>query len=157
EETPSPEVLAPERRVATRYDAEQVASCRVVVGMDVTPVYIKNVSRRGVGLVTLRRFEPGTVLVLELDATVPHSVSLFAKVVRLAAQGKQWVVGCALLSEMSDEDLEACRSVKARQSSQERRAGVRVPDSLVAVCRLASVGAFGQWAAEVRNLSPEGM
>jgi hypothetical protein len=126
--------------------------------MDVTPVYLKNVSRHGVGLLTLRRFEPGTVLVLELSLDVPHSVSLFARVVRLAAHGDgQWLVGCALLGEMSDEDFKVCGSLKAKPSGQERRVGVRLPDRLIAVCRRVSVGALGQWAAEVQDLSPAGL
>lgn len=153
------EYLVEERRAAARYPSNRNASCHPpTAGADSTFVKIRDVSASGVGLLTNRRFAPGTVLVLDVNAGTPDQVSVLTRVVRLVAQPDgRWLVGCTLFGEMSREDFAAFRTEQARAGAEERQAGVRAPEGLVAVCRSASPGALGQWAAEVSDLTQTGM
>jgi len=65
------------------------------------------VSANGIALVVNRRFEPGTVLEIELGATRESpSRALRARVVRLTARGGgKWLLGCVLATGLSDADL----------------------------------------------------
>jgi hypothetical protein len=121
-------------------------------------VQVKDVSLRGVALLVNRRFEPGTNLVLELGESVSHSVSVLARVVRVILQADgRWLVGAVFFREINEEELAAFRTEETRQTANGRHTAVRVAERRTAVCRLASVGALGQWAAEVRDLSPNGL
>lgn len=145
-----------ERRTAKRYASDQVASCRAMPGVDAIPVQVRDVSVGGVGLLSPKRFERGTMLIVELHSTGPESVSVFAKVVRLTSYGSgQWLIGCAFFDTMHGVELEAFRT--SPTNAAERQASVRVSDKTIAVCRRASVGALGEWAAEVQDHSAAGM
>jgi PilZ domain len=147
-----------DRRSATRYPSDHDASCHRPATADITPVQIKDVSSGGVGLLCGRRFERGTVLVLDLNDTALPIVSLLARVVRLGVQADgRWLVGCTLLGELSEEEVQALRQKGAQPAVGQRRTEVRVPQGLVAACRRDGPGWLGQWTAEVRDQSASGM
>jgi hypothetical protein len=147
-----------DRRKSTRFTSEQVASCHPATIVDSIPVRIKDVSAHGVGLVSERRFEVGTVLVLELDRAAPRPLLVFCRVVRVAARGAgSWNIGCLLFDEMSIEVLEEFRTRRLLHPVKDRRGGVRVSETLKVACTRDSVGTLGHWEAEIKNLSPEGM
>src|SRR5436309_15961748 len=84
-----------DRRKSTRFASGQAASCRPTGGTDVTPVRIKDVSKQGVGLLSARRFEMGSVLLVELGDAAPHPATALARVVRLARESDgTWNIGC---------------------------------------------------------------
>lgn len=145
-----------DRRGAERHPSGQDACCHPASNLDTTPVQVKDVSTHGVGLVSARRFEPGTVLVLELAETALQPVSVLARVVRIVPRTDgRWLIGCVFLSEVSDEEFIAFRAERHCRAGSVRRTGVAVPAHRVAVCRLVGVGALGRWTAEVRDVSPE--
>src|SRR5262249_43240462 len=77
--------------------------------------WIEDVSIEGLKLNLNRRFEPGTLLAVQVDVTkeeldqVYHSaISRFflAKVVRvLGRRDRKWTLGCKLVKKFNDDDL----------------------------------------------------
>jgi hypothetical protein len=68
---------------------------------------VLDISVAGVGLVLGRRFEPGTTLALDFGPTATGtSHRLLARVTRVGAlPGRQWHLGCSLLSRLSEDKL----------------------------------------------------
>ena len=147
-----------ERRRVERYPSDQEASCHPASSLESAPAQVKDVSTRGIGLVSPRRFAPGAIVVLELGETAPYPVNTLARVVRVVAlPGGGWHAGCVFLSEVGEEEVAAFRAERKRSAVGDRRAGIRQPMHLVALCRPVGVGSLGNWTAEIRNLSPEGV
>lgn len=142
-----------DRRRAERFLADQAASCHPTWNLDTTAVRVKDVSRQGVGLVTARRFEPGTVLVLELAETSPP-LNVLTRVVRcvLRAEGT-WLAGCIFLGEVSDDEFATFRTARGASS---RRAAHRKSGDRPASCRLVGVGTIGKWIGVIRDVSDKG-
>jgi hypothetical protein len=150
-ESPAPPEV--DRRADARYPSDREGSCHPAAGRDVTPVRVKDVSARGVALLSPRRFERGTVLVLEVSEVTPHPVTVLARVVRLARQGDgAWLLGCALFARLSVEDFETLRA-RPDATPEPRPAAVRPAVGGVASCRRLSPGALGRWKAEVTEES----
>jgi hypothetical protein len=148
----------PERRRAERHPGGQDVTCRQPANVYTTLMQIKDVSTSGFGLLGSRRFEGGNVLILELEKAVPHPISVYVRVVRVAAHSDgRWLLGCALFSELTDEELGAFQAQKAMPKPDDRQVGVRIPQGVIAVCRRASFGVLGQWVVEVKDLSGEGI
>jgi serine/threonine protein kinase len=72
-------------------------------------VAVRDVSADGVGLVLPRRFEPRTVLVLELVAKEDEPAQRFlVRVVRVVpTSGRRWLHGCVFANRLSDEEVQA--------------------------------------------------
>lgn len=99
-----------ERRTRDRYTCDLKSSCKPIEAQTATawPAKIRDVSATGVRLMMFRRFEPGTLLVLELQDTTGAARMFLACVVRVARQMRgRWSLGCALDVELDDKDLEA--------------------------------------------------
>lgn len=68
---------------------------------------VQDLSQIGLGLVMSRRFEPGTVLTVELqslDQALTRTIQ--ARVVHASAQGpNQWLLGCALEQPLTEDEL----------------------------------------------------
>jgi hypothetical protein len=147
-----------DRRQAERHSSDQDATCHPASRSDITIVKIKDVSRRGVGLVSPRRFEATTLLVLELDETASSPVHVIARVVRIVSRpGGDWLVGCAFLSELSEEEFTAFRSSRVVQANENRRADHRQKVRRMAVCRPMAIGTLGSLTAEVCDMSAQGI
>jgi hypothetical protein len=87
------------------------AFCRSVAAVkdDPWPARVQNLSAGSIGLLLTRRFEPGTLLVIELERKT-HSLThtLVARVVHATAQnGGGWMVGCTLANRIAEDDLQA--------------------------------------------------
>ncbi|MFO0852104.1 MAG: serine/threonine-protein kinase [Gemmataceae bacterium] len=104
----------PNRRAAARVRVE-VGSCGVVDTSALSagpieerwPLVIRDVSAGGVGLLLARRFEPGTVLGIELAGGPddrPRRVDVRVVRVRKDRAG-HWAHGCALVTPAADADL----------------------------------------------------
>jgi hypothetical protein len=158
ESLPTPSML--DRRQSKRYASQQEVSCRSAAGgPEGTPAQVKDVSESGVGLLMARRFEPGSLVLLEVQgATASYPVCVLARVVRVGARkAGQWVIGCSFVDKISAEEFKVLRAEGATSAKKNRRAWVRVCSNTQALCRSSSPALPGQWAAEVRDLSPGGI
>jgi hypothetical protein len=102
-----------ERRAWVRLAGSQKVSCKPVAGLTTKESElrwsgtIRDVSRGGIGLILSRRFEPGTLLILELASAGKESRHLALRVVHARAERKgDWTVGCAFVCPISEEDLQ---------------------------------------------------
>ena len=108
-----------DRRIHTRHACRLTSLCKPV-GRHQTGKpwkgWIEDVSIEGLKLTLNRRFEPGALLVVEVDVTKEELVQVFhsaisrfflAKVVRVVGRkdGK-WTLGCLLVKKFNDEDLD---------------------------------------------------
>lgn len=87
------------------------AFCRSVAAVkdDPWPARVRDLSTGSIGLVLTRRFEPGTLLVIELEKKA-HGLShtLVGRVVHATAQNNGgWMVGCTLANKIAEDDLQA--------------------------------------------------
>lgn len=87
------------------------AFCRSVAAVkdDPWPARVRDLSSGSIGLVLTRRFEPGTLLVIELEKKA-HGLShtLVGRVVHATAQNNGgWMVGCTLANKIAEDDLQA--------------------------------------------------
>jgi WD40 repeat protein len=98
-----------ERRTHKRHPFKYGMSCKSV-DLASGPAWLgecRNLSRQGIQIVAERRFEPNTVLLIDLAETVDLSIrSFLAQVIwaeRNFAGG--WLLGCSLVHPLSEEDL----------------------------------------------------
>lgn len=99
-----------ERRVRDRYTCDLKTSCKPVDCQSATPwpAKVRDISATGVRLTMFRRFEPGTLLALEVQDTSGLARMLLARVVRVAKMVRgRWILGCAFDTELHDQQLEA--------------------------------------------------
>jgi hypothetical protein len=70
---------------------------------------VHDISSGGLALVLGRRFEPRTVLAVDLDAPEKGRVRrLFVRVVRAhALSPRRWLHGCVFARRLSDEEVQA--------------------------------------------------
>lgn len=98
-----------ERRTRTRYPCVFEGHARPISMPDGWwPAKVRNVSARGIMLFLDRRFEPGTILTLELDDPIKAgSISMLVRVLwpKVRCEGG-WLHGCTLGRELSDDDLQ---------------------------------------------------
>lgn len=104
-----------ERRAAVRYPCDPESfgadnSCRPITvarKSESWAAVVRDVSTGGVGIVVNRRFEPGTLLSVDLqDADKTSNRTLLVRVVRLTQEGKDsWLHGCAFTNKLSESDL----------------------------------------------------
>jgi hypothetical protein len=73
------------------------------------PAETCDIGRGGIGLSVPRRFEPGTVLSIEVRPSGGGSPCyLMAQVVRVAAEDKgSWRLGCKFVTPLAEEDLQS--------------------------------------------------
>lgn len=150
--TPTPRRDAPasERRAAIRHSCGVVSSCRpVTAGVDINwPVEVTDVSRSGIGMRVERRFEPSSLLEIDLQSVVPHlDRTLLATVrnVRNHPDG-DWVVGCSFARPLDDEELWAFRAAQLRPPREECQAWYRQPGAEIET-----------QPVQIVNLSPAGI
>jgi hypothetical protein len=103
--------LLAERRAFVRYPCDLETSCHPLTSGS-GPEWagqISDLSRGGVGLILNRRFELKTLLAIELHGrTGQFARRVFGRVVHVKRrEDGSWLMGCALTTELSDEDLDA--------------------------------------------------
>jgi hypothetical protein len=104
-----------ERRKSVRYDCSQQAFCQPILSERPEQHELSwlgevlNVSAGGIGLSLSRRFQPGTVLFVELPCKLNGQVRVLpAQVVHITFLGKgSWQTGCRFLNGLSDEEAAA--------------------------------------------------
>jgi hypothetical protein len=106
-----------ERRVSVRYSTDFLAYCEPAAAKTATrtearwSAQVRNISAGGIGLVLARRFERGTVLMVELtDRVEGGSRHVPVRVVHTTAAGQgHWILGCSFVRTMNEEELDALR------------------------------------------------
>lgn len=69
---------------------------------------ILDISQGGIRLIVARRFEPRTILNIEIDGAVEEAPTLLmARVVHVTAESGRWNLGCRFARELSEKELEA--------------------------------------------------
>jgi hypothetical protein len=110
---PQPQVRAPvtprDRRQAERFaSAHEALVSPLDSRQTAILVQIRDISATGIGLLSARRYERGTALVIQVQDDGPAMPPmLVAKVVHVtAAEDGGWLVGCELTRSLSDTDVE---------------------------------------------------
>jgi hypothetical protein len=104
-----------ERRAWVRYASDQETFCqpRTVRGEDELwwQGRVHNLSAGGIGLILSRRFEPGTVLTIEVqDSPARSALQLLGRVIHATVRpGAGWLVGCEFAQELDDDELRSLR------------------------------------------------
>jgi hypothetical protein len=112
---PNP-VAARDGRADERLACDAAVNCRPCSargGADTKwPGRVREVWSGGLGLLLWRRFEPGAGLAIDLPATdTAAPATVYALVVRVRPEtGGMWLLGCDLVSELSEEELKALTS-----------------------------------------------
>lgn len=104
------EAVASERRAATRFASIRTASCSPLAERQtVLSVLVRDVSANGIGLLSARRFERGTILLLQVqDDGEALPPLLVGKVVYETPQADgNWHIGCALTRAVAQADMRA--------------------------------------------------
>lgn len=99
-----------DRRVSTRYPCGRKCVCWPIGQGSYCGFWaakVRDISTAGICLLINRSFEPGTVLVVEMDETADDdSRLLLARIARRAERKRGgYVLGCSLTMELSDHDL----------------------------------------------------
>src|SRR4051794_1651773 len=98
-------------KVTTRRPTGLEAFCRSVAAVkdDPWPARVRDLSTGTIGLVLTRRFEPGTLLVIELEKkTQSLTHTLVGRVINATAQTNgAWMIGCTLANKIAEDDLQA--------------------------------------------------
>ena len=99
-----------ERREHQRFATILEASCSLLAAREKAfTVRVSNVSANGLGLLSMRRFERGTMLLIQIQqdsqAVAPVVVG---KVVHVTAQASgEWLIGCALARDLTNAEVQA--------------------------------------------------
>jgi hypothetical protein len=150
-----------ERRVWLRYAAELNTCCTEVGddGQTGISAVIADISRGGLKVIASQRFEPGTVLSVELPAVSGESaLAVLACVVRSLPHGDtEWAMGCRLSGELSDEQLQALGAARTRPTPPDARGWTRFPCEAKAVYQRVGDRDTSPRSARVLNVSAAGM
>ena len=108
----------PERRASKRYACRFEGQCKPVGNLHCSsswPATVQDVSQNGFQLLMSRRFEPGTLLVVEVDLPQADCPRMFlGRVVRVAMPVKgRWVLGCALSAPLAKDELSTLVKIRS--------------------------------------------
>jgi hypothetical protein len=107
----APSAMGVECRVRERHACGLKTSCQPIAARGdkdmLWPAILRDLSVLGVGLVLGRRFERGAGLAIEIPETESQpGDTLLAKVTHTTALPEgRWLLGCAFVSELSEEEL----------------------------------------------------
>lgn len=105
------QAMLTDRRASVRYPCELETSCAPLPGRSGLEWsgQVRNISCGGLGISLQRRFEPGTLLAVAIQAgDGSPAQSVLCRVVHVHAQTDGgWLTGCCFASELSEEDVQA--------------------------------------------------
>ena len=111
-------------RVSERFECDVPVSCQPPSGWGGREIKwqarVRDVSSGGLGLVLQRRFERGAGLAIDLPATDDSpACTILARVMNVRSErGGTWLLGCAFLSPLSEEELLTLRGSIPEDSPQ---------------------------------------
>jgi hypothetical protein len=149
-----------ERRVWLRFTANLNVRCEPV-GDTESGIYavICNISRGGLQIIAARRFEPGSILSVELPANNGQpALAALACVVRAQPHGESdWAMGCRFASELSDEQLQMFGAARERPPATDPRAWSRFACDARAVYHRVNRDNPQPRTAQLLNIAAAGM
>jgi PilZ domain len=102
-------VTGRECRVWLRFPSRRIASCQFADSDDKSswPVHVHDISRTGFNLLSVRKFEKGTILKIgEADDGSSVASLIAARVVQVtSAPDDKWMMSCTFLKELSEQEL----------------------------------------------------
>jgi hypothetical protein len=159
--TPSSEISEDERRVWLRYAASLNVRCGEVSDDQDSGVLavICNISRGGIQLISPRRFEPGTLISVELPAARREDgLAVLACVVRARPHGdSEWTMGCRFSSELDAQQLAAFGAARVRPNTPDPRGWSRFPCDAKAFYQRVNGPAGVHEPARLLNIAVGGM
>jgi len=108
---PETESLTAERRVRVRY--AQPLRTYIQRGQgDLDQVWwmgkVRDISGQGIALLLQQRFEPDSLLTLELENRAQtSSFTIQVRVVRVSPRPGGWLLGCVFTQDLSEEEVQA--------------------------------------------------
>ncbi len=150
-----------ERRVCLRYAANLNIRCGEAheePDPGVSAV-IRDISRGGIQMIAPQRYEPGTVLSVELpSARGGEGLAVLACVIRTQPHGdSDWAMGCRFCSELNDPQLQAFGAVRARPASDDPRGWSRFSCDSKALVQRINASDQAHRSARVLNIAVGGM
>jgi hypothetical protein len=150
-----------ERRVSVRFPTSLQAEVHAVRPASPAPwlARVRDISAHGIGLVLPHPVEPGALLTGDVESPSGNLTrTILARVVHVTARARgEWVVGCALVSELSDADLGAFRAERVRPAAPDCRAWVRFPCNVETICYSVDTVPGEQLPARILNISAGGL
>src|SRR5438105_2629459 len=123
--------LCEERRVSVRFPTSLQAEVHAVRPASPAPwlARVRDISAHGIGLVLPHPVEPGALLTGDVESPTRDVMrTILARVVHVTARARgEWIVGCALVTELSDADLAVFQAERLRPTDPDCRAWVRFP------------------------------
>ena len=104
------ELATADRRMAPRFEATGKVSCHPSCGRpgELWPGHVRDISRTGIGLIMPRRWERGTILLLEVSPEGGAPRSLCACVIHSTRLSEaSYIVGCAHGGDFDEEEIQA--------------------------------------------------
>lgn len=150
-----------ERRIALRYPCDLETTCQPANSpySRCLSARVQNISRGGISLRVTERFEPGSLLSVEMPAGSDEATfTVLACVVHATAQADgDWALGCTFASELSDEDLKSFGAQRLKPAAPDQRTWVRFPCDTRASYRLARAAESEACPAQVVDISASGV
>jgi c-di-GMP-binding flagellar brake protein YcgR len=144
-----------------RYAANLDVRCEPINEQSETAISasISDLSRGGIQLIASRRFEPGSLLSIDLPAADDRkALSVLACVVRTHPVGESdWSMGCRFASELDEQQLQAFGAERLRPDSPDARGWSRFPCDARACYQRVNHSDQAHHAARVLNISVGGM
>lgn len=118
-----------------------------------------NISKGGIGLLTPGPIAPGSILQVDLPASLNHPASTILTCVVHATpkEDGQFLVGCSFVAELQDEDLRPFGASRQRAQDPDQRHWTRYSCDLRARYRPVKVTERTKRAARVTDISACGM
>jgi len=137
-----------DRREAERYPCPARGNCQPVTANEAGncwPVDAVDISTVGVSLLLSRRFEPGTLLTVELSRQSKDPTYLpLARVSRVTPAGPHWLHGCVWQGTVSAEDMQPLIGAAALWHAVRMRNGQALAVSDSVLSRKRPDGAHGR-------------
>jgi hypothetical protein len=150
-----------DRRVWVRHPSSQqtvVQSAAFGEG-DALPARVGDVSLGGIRLLVARRFEPGSLLIIEIPGGDQKAQQKVLAYVVHATQEEngEWRIGCTFARELTDADLRAFGARRLRATPPDPRSWVRFSCDLKASYTPVIHSQAERVPAQVLNVSPTGI
>lgn len=99
-----------DRRATIRFASNARGTCQTLSQRQESSweAAVQNISCQGIGILLIRRFEPGTVLAIELtESSKQRQRLLLARVAHATPQPEgKWLIGCILINPLDEDDLQ---------------------------------------------------
>jgi hypothetical protein len=97
-----------DRRAWVRFRSDQDIACQTEETNSGWLGKVQNISPGGIALALRRRFEPGTVLIVELATEADAPLRLSVRVIHATQErNDRWIIGCAFASPLSQHELQS--------------------------------------------------